>query len=61
MPKWEYSVKDSYRVPLEEYLNEMGKEGWELVSIISKDGLYKFTRLVFKRQYIEEQSLDKEI
>ncbi len=58
MPKWEYTVKESYQVPLEAHLNEMGKEGWELVTTMP---YLNSIRLIFKRQYIEDQMRDKMI
>lgn len=48
MTPWEYATAtvDQGLVPLED-LNTMGRDGWELVTIVSRPGLPE--RAVFKR------------
>jgi len=53
MDKWEYLVQDGYELPLEDYLNKMGKEGWELTSVICNTS-FKTTRLIFKRKILND-------
>jgi len=48
MKKWEYKIIDSMRIPggifrgkkfdeIEKYLNEIGKEGWEVINLDFND------------------------
>ncbi len=48
MKKWEYKIIDSMRIPggifrgkkfdeIEKYLNEIGKEGWEIINLDFND------------------------
>ena len=52
MQKWEYKVEDIYSMwDSELWLNNAGREGWELVGIYTDkfDGYEKRTYAVFKR------------
>ena len=58
MKKFEYKVEDkSWIINIEiiEYLNQMGSEGWELVSIdhFSSWITYYWKREIIKSKYIE--------
>ena len=50
--QWEYLVKDGYEVPLDKWLNELGKEGWELASFSQHRDGYGLIhmRAIFKRE-----------
>jgi hypothetical protein len=64
MTKWEYKVIDSYEAPraqgksipenkeITEYLNPIGKDGWELVSVMrtNTDGSLLSFKAFFKRE-----------
>lgn len=53
--RWEYivrefSVQDSDRILLlEEFLNEVGKDGWELVSV-ARSPMENYTHLVYLKR-----------
>lgn len=59
IPNWEYKVihldEDELDV-MENKLNNLGKEGWELVSWDSETGIFKRRQLYFLNPY----DLDKE-
>jgi len=49
MKQWEYLVRDGFEIPLNDSLNKLGEQGWELVSTCNsvRAGV---TRLIFKRE-----------
>lgn len=56
MEQWEYSVhsvfrydKDVKEKAMGPWLNELGRQGWELVAAVATDTSYKYT-LFFKRR-----------
>jgi len=56
MKKWEYKyvmARPSYNEEFNEQLNELGKEGWELVTITNEH-----EEQVFKRELIENQEIE---
>ncbi|HEY6349668.1 MAG TPA: DUF4177 domain-containing protein [Candidatus Angelobacter sp.] len=63
MQNWEYTTRDMSKNPggshVQEFLNEMGKEGWELIQIMSGDQTEEWANVrgavvaIFKRP-IEE-------
>jgi hypothetical protein len=62
--RWEYmvrefDVRDAARIVLlEEFLTEVGKDGWELVSV-ARTPMETFTHLVYmKRAALREEALD---
>lgn len=48
MKKYEYKVIDTPNLCKEKILNDIGKEGWELVNL-TKEGLVYY--YIFKREY----------
>lgn len=49
--QWEYKVLDWHELPEHGWLNRMGLEGWELVSVCRTDNVLKY---YFKRELIDE-------
>lgn len=52
MKKWEYKVEFIYSdIKLEDYLNEYGSDGWELISLrYTELEIESYHSLVFKRE-----------
>jgi hypothetical protein len=46
MQKWEYKTTDSLD---EQSMNQLGNEGWELVSVTSENDWSQYRYLYFKR------------
>ena len=49
--QWEYKVLDWHELPEYGWLNRMGLEGWELVSVRQSDHVLKY---YFKREIIDD-------
>lgn len=55
MKSWEYKFDriGGYDLSLEKTLNEHGRDGWELVSVVYlENGPHSTYRLIFKREII---------
>jgi hypothetical protein len=53
MQKWEYKVMD--RLPSQEQLNELGSQGWELISVAVAGGNSSLCKEV---AYLKRQTSD---
>ena len=54
MKKWEYSMPYYSNKPNADILNDMGSQGWELISIFQSPDDEETYRWIFKRERVEE-------